>query len=173
MQAVVDGVVESIVESTKSVFKTMISMDVKSDAPFYEEERMIKTDVMALVSFTGEYNGTISIFCRAGTAIKIASNMLGTPMNALDGVVKDAIGEVANMIAGNVKTGLIDTLGEMTLTIPLVIAGVSFSISTFSGDYEAIVVSSLSCSSNDSWLMIPFDADGEKIYVGLMVKKIS
>ena len=64
-------------------------------------------------------------------------------------------------------------LGEMYLTIPLVIAGDSLSISTTGGDYKVIVVSSLSCSSKDSWLIIPFDSGGEKIHIGLMIKKLS
>lgn len=173
MQAVAEGVVEAIVESTKSVFQTMISMDVESGTPFYEDERMIKTDIMALVGFTGEYNGTISIFCHFNMALKIASNMLGMPLDVINGDVKDAVGEVANMIAGNVKTKLAETFGEMTLTIPLVIAGNSLSISTTVKEYEMVVVSSLSCTSKDCWLMTPFDSEGEKIYVGLMIKKVS
>ncbi|HLG30204.1 MAG TPA: chemotaxis protein CheX [Candidatus Brocadiales bacterium] len=172
MQAVAEGVVETIVEATKSVFNTMISMDVEPGAPFYQDERMIKTDIMALVGFTGKYNGTISIFCHFNMALKIASNMLGMPLDVINGDVKDAVGEVANIIAGNVKTKLTGTFGEMMLTIPLVIAGNSLSISTTVKEYEMVVVSSLSCTSKDSWLMIPFDSEREKIHVGLMIRKI-
>lgn len=172
MQTAVEGVVEIIVESTKSVFKIMVLMDLESGTPFYEDVRKIKTDVMALVNFTGDYNGTISVFCPSRTALKIASNMLGMPLSEINGSLHDAMGEVANTIAGKVKTKLIKIFGEATLTIPLVVAGNNFSISTTSGDGEMVIVSSPSRTNRDCWLMIPFYSEGEEIYVGFMIRKI-
>ena len=99
--------------------------------------------------------------------------MLGMEIDKVDEDVKDAVGEVTNMIAGNVKTTLSETLGEMSLTIPLVITGDSLSVSASGKDYEVIAVSSLSCKSSDSWLMTPFKVEGEEIYVGLIIKKSS
>lgn len=173
MQAVADNVVEKIVESTNSVFSTMLSIDLESEKSFYKDEHQITTDIMALVCFTGKYNGTISIFCPAGVACKIATNMLGMETNVIDDDVKDAVGEVVNMIAGNVKTDLTEEFGEMHLTIPLVITGDSLSISAIGKNYEMVVVPSLSCNSNDSWLMTPFMLEGEKFNVGLILRKTS
>ncbi|MGR3311276.1 MAG: chemotaxis protein CheX [Candidatus Brocadiales bacterium] len=171
MQAVAEDVVGNIVEATKSVFNTMVSIDLDSGTSFYKDERPIGADIMALVSFAGEHNGTISIFCSAGISLKIASNMLGMPMKEINDDVKDAVGEVVNMIAGNVKTGLAETFGEMSLTIPLVITGDSLSITAAGKDYEVVIASSLSCKSNDAWLMTPFKLEGEVFHVGLIFKK--
>ncbi|MHC4454805.1 MAG: chemotaxis protein CheX, partial [Planctomycetota bacterium] len=72
-----DNVVDDIISSTNEVFSTMIPMDIKPEGPFYHMEKMISTDVISLVTFTGEYSGIVAIFCTKGVALNITSNMLG------------------------------------------------------------------------------------------------
>lgn len=170
---VAEDVVEKIVDATKDIFNTMVMIDLIPGEPFYKGEQQIRTDVMSLVSFTGEYNGTIAVFCPSNIALKIATNMLGMEANKLDDDVKDAVGEVTNMIAGNVKTSLTESLGDMSLTIPLVITGDGLSISAAGKDYEMVVVQSLSCKSSDPWLLTPFKIVDDEFHVGIIFKKVA
>src|SRR5574337_675300 len=123
LESVMETVALDITEATKTLFETMIMMDLKYDEASLVDDTQIKTDVIGMVSFTGKYHGVIALFCSKSFALKVASTMLMTELTEFASEVKDAIGEVANMIAGNVKTKLTAQYGEMHLSIPIVIAG--------------------------------------------------
>jgi chemotaxis protein CheX len=165
-----ENITEEIVNSTKEIFSTMIPMDLKPEDTFYQKEDMISTDVISLVSFTGEHSGIVAIFCSKNIALKITSNMLGAEFTEINQDTKDAIGEVTNMIAGALKNRVLDTFGAMHLSIPIVIAGADLTIASGSGDTVKISPS-VTCNSQNSWLMTPFSSDGHNFNVGLIVKK--
>ena len=172
--AAIEGVMESIASditsSTKTLFETMIMLDIKHDNAFLEDDTHIKTDVIGMVSFTGKYHGVIALFCSKRFALKVASTMLMTELTDFTNDVKDAVGEVSNMIAGNVKTKLTAQYGDMSLSIPIVIAGEGLSI-TAVDNHPVVADTTLSCFSRDPWLMTPFISDGEKFNVGLLLKE--
>ncbi len=72
-----DNIGEDVISCTKEVFQTMIPLDIKCDGSFYQKEDMISTDVISLVSFTGEHSGIVAFFGSKDMAIKITSKMLG------------------------------------------------------------------------------------------------
>ncbi len=170
-----DDVIEEIVSSTNEVFSTMIPMEITSDGSFYQKEDMISTDVISLVSFTGEHSGILAIFCCKEIALKITSSMLGIEATEIDQDTKDAMGEVTNMIAGTLKNKIFEKFGAMNLSVPIVIAGESLSIRSAtdnSKDPQDIKISSgVTCNSQNSWLMTPFSSNGNTFNVGLVVKK--
>ncbi|MHC4182341.1 MAG: chemotaxis protein CheX [Planctomycetota bacterium] len=169
-----ENITEDVVNATKEIFSTMIPMEINTEDSFYQKEDMISTDVMSLVSFTGEHSGIVAFFCSKDIALKITSNMLGMEATEFDQDSKDAVGEVTNMIAGALKNKVLDTFGEMHLSVPIVIAGADLTISSTSGDGDAQAVkinSSVTCNSQNSWLMTPFSSNGQKFNVGLIVKK--
>jgi chemotaxis protein CheX len=134
---------------------------------------MISTDVISLVSFTGEHSGIIAFFGSKEIALKITSNMLGMEISVIDQDVKDAMGELTNMIAGNIKNKVFETFGAMHLSVPIVIAGADLSISSSSNDKKNDIKFSpgVTCDSSNSWMMTPFSSEGDCFNVGLVVKK--
>jgi chemotaxis protein CheX len=167
-----DDVVEEIVSSTNEVFATMIPMEISSDGSFYQKEAMISTDVISLVSFTGEHSGIIAVFCSKEIALKITSGMLGIEATELDQDAKDAMGEVTNMIAGTVKNKIYEKFGAMHLSVPIVIAGGDLTISSSGGKkHDLKFTSTVTCNSQNSWLMTPFASNGSVFNVGFVVKK--
>ena len=96
--------------------------------------------------------------------------MLMTEMTIFTSEVKDAIGEVSNMIAGNVKTKLTAQYGDMHLSIPIVIAGEGLSITAVNNN-PVVADTTLSCFSKDPWLMTPFISSNEKFNIGLLLKE--
>ncbi len=167
-----ENIAEDIINSTEEIFSTMIPMELKAEDSFYQKEDMISTDVMSLVSFTGEHSGIVAIFCSKDIAIKITSNMLGMESTEFNQDTKDAIGELTNMIAGSLKNRVLEKFGAMQLSVPIVIVGADLTISSSSGDPHAVKISpSVTCNSQNSWLMTPFSSNGEKFSIGLIVKK--
>ena len=168
-------VAEEIVSSTNEVFSTMIPMEITSDGSFYQKEDMISTDIMALVSFTGEHSGILAIFCSRDIALKITSSMLGIEATEIDQDTKDAMGEVTNMIAGTLKNKILEKFGAMHLSIPIVIAGESLTIRSATDNSkdtrEIKIASGVTCNSQSSWLMTPFSSNGSSFNVGFVFKK--
>jgi len=167
-----DDIAEEIVSSTHEVFSTMIPMEIKSDGSFYQKEDMISTDVISLVSFTGEHSGILAIFSCKEIALKITSNMLGIEVTEIDQDAKDAMGEVANMIAGTLKNKIFEKFGAMHLSVPIVVAGGDLTISSSGGEKHNVkIASSVTCNSQNSWLMTPFSSNGNSFNIGFVVKK--
>jgi chemotaxis protein CheX len=167
-----DDVIEEIVSSTNEVFTAMIPMEIKSDGSFYQKEEMISTDVMSLVSFTGEHSGILAVFCNKEIALKITSSMLSIEATEIDQDTKDAMGEVTNMIAGTLKNKICDKFGDMHLSVPIVIAGGDLTISSSSGEkHDMKIASNITCNSQNSWLMTPFSSNGSTFNIGFVIKK--
>ncbi|OOP55662.1 MAG: hypothetical protein AYP45_13505 [Candidatus Brocadia carolinensis] len=170
LESRIETVTVDIAESTRTLFETMIMMDLKYDAASLVDDTQIKTDVIGIVSFTGKCCGVIALFCSKKFALKVASAILMTELNEFTGEVKDAIGEIANMIAGNVKTKLTAQYGDMQLSIPIVIAGEGLSI-TAGTNHPIGAESTLSWFSRDTWLMTPFISNNEKFNIGLLMRE--
>jgi len=71
------------------------------------------------VTISGEWNGAVSLEFGTGTAEAVSARMLGLA-DAGETDVADAIGELVNMVGGNVKSLM---PGPSTLSLPVVSAG--------------------------------------------------
>lgn len=165
-----DTIAADITESTKAIFETMIMIPLQHSDPYLGDQHQIRSDVLGMVSFTGKYYGVIAMFCSKKFALKAASSMLMTEMTSFSSDVRDAVGEISNMIAGNIKTRLTAKCGEMNLSIPIVIAGEGLSITAIDNN-PVVADATLSCFSKDKWLMLPFTSENEKFSVGFLIKE--
>lgn len=172
LDKVMNSIASDITESTKQIFESMIMLELKYGEAFLGDEKQINSDVIGMVSFTGKYYGVISIFCSKRFALKAASSMLMTELTTFSADVKDAIGEITNMIAGNIKTKLTANCGEMNLSIPIVIAGEGLSITAIDNT-PVVADTTLSCFSKDKWLITPFISNNEKFNIGFLIKESS
>ena len=112
-----------MIDSTKEVFETMVFMDLNE----VEEELPGSSEVTLLgqITFTGNIEGCLSICCGLACAQTIAANMLcmESPDELSDEDTVDAIGEVANMVMGSVKTRIQDQAQNISISIPSVVQG--------------------------------------------------
>ncbi|MFC1676867.1 chemotaxis protein CheX [Planctomycetota bacterium] len=113
-----------LLESAKEVFETMIFMDIEKSSC---EDSDVDEDwsLLGSITFKGGLQGCLAICFNTPCAQAIAINMLG--MDSADELseedVCDAIGEVANMVMGSVKSRLIESTGNLEVSIPSVISG--------------------------------------------------
>jgi chemotaxis protein CheX len=82
----------------------------------------------ALVGLAGSLCGVLSIRCSDQAARSMAGKMLDIPPEEVDNDSWDALGEIANMIAGNFKGKLSGVGNHCMLSVPTIIVG---------SDYEA------------------------------------
>jgi chemotaxis protein CheX len=77
----------------------------------------------AAVTISGEWHGMVSVELPTGLAEEVARRMLAIPESeptTLDEDIADAVGELVNMIGGNVKSLM---PGPSALSLPVVAAG--------------------------------------------------
>jgi chemotaxis protein CheX len=114
---------DALLGGAKEVFETMVFMtleEVTDDVPEFSDMSLLGS-----ITFKGSLEGCLGIRCSLDCARTIAANMLGTdPEDDLDeGDVHDAVGEVANMVMGAVKSRVQDHVGSMEVSIPSVVQG--------------------------------------------------
>jgi chemotaxis protein CheX len=82
--------------------------------------------VSALVGLAGDFSGVITLHFSEDAACKVASGILGMNLTKLDDMVRDAIAEMANMVAGGFKKALSRDREMFKVSIPSVIQGMSY-----------------------------------------------
>lgn len=135
-----------LLRHTKDVFATMLGLEV-SEAPGVGERTPEEREgLVALIGFSGAYTGNCMVNCSRSLACKLASSMLLEEYQAVNGEVMDALGEISNMIFGNVKSDLEEHLGPLQLSLPSVVAGQNLSVRSL---------------ANPSWIVMPLTMGGE------------
>lgn len=113
-----------IESAAKEVFELMLGAELKPATGDIREE----FDITAMVGFAGQLRGVLTVRCNHDTAVRMASKMLGIFRPAAKQDVKDAFGEVGNMIAGNLKNKISGAGDACMLSVPTVIAGSDYSV---------------------------------------------
>lgn len=146
-----DMLVQIARTAVTDVFGTMLGMDLELlDAYAETEPPAASVGILSLIGFAGPWIGTGSFFCSGTMGCQIADALLMSEHSVVDEEVLDAMAEMANMILGNVKTSLEETLGPMLLSIPTVLYGRNF-IRRSMGKRE--------------WIVVPFNSGNERLEI--------
>ena len=118
-----DAYRDDLARVVESVFQTMIDLEVAvSDAPWTQSPDTIT----AAVHFAGDWRGAALVECDARQACQFATRFMGIALPAaIDDDVRDAMGELANMVAGNLKSVLPHGVG---LSMPSVVEGSDYTL---------------------------------------------
>jgi len=113
--------------ATQEVFDTMLSMDLTEQE---HKEFSGASRIVGSVSLAGSVSGTVNIHVGDIFAAQITANMLGMEMDEIDSdeEVHDVIGELSNMIGGDLKSRLCDAGFTCELSIPSITSGKDFRI---------------------------------------------
>jgi chemotaxis protein CheX len=112
-------------KATDEVFSTMMAV---SCAPMQDEASVDQETISAVIGLAGALSGSLVLHTGGAAAMRIAERMTGIETTAVDGMVRDAIGEVCNMVAGAWK-GLDKELASgCLLSTPTVVAGSSYEL---------------------------------------------
>jgi len=86
------------------IWSTFLNMEVApTDKPFQAEGK--DNTLAGCVQITGEWQGTITLYAPKGLGKKIAASMYALDESEVDTQqIQDVLGEITNMIAGNIKS---------------------------------------------------------------------
>jgi chemotaxis protein CheX len=129
---------KSLIDATLDVFASMIFIDIAPEA-HSDEAVAIESNLSSLIGLAGDLKGILAIQCPAGVAMGITGAMLGMEVAELGEDAKDAIGEIANMVAGGLKEALAASGKKIELAIPTTVIGTSFRTSGLTGATRVMI----------------------------------
>lgn len=118
--------VNPFIHATTSVFQTMLGCELTRGQPALKTNRTPEYEVSGLIGLTGKCQGMVVVSLGRDTAISATEIMLSERPDGLNSDVVDAVGEIANMIAGAAKSQLEQY--ELSVGLPSVICGKNHSI---------------------------------------------
>jgi len=130
---------KEIVLGCKDVFSTMLMVDLESEDVVMQKKVDIQSNITSMIGLGGGLKGLLAVHCPSSVAKEVTSSFLGMDVEAIDDDVKDAIGEIANMVAGNLKISFANIDVSAELAIPTTIVGDSFYVSGIADSTRVVV----------------------------------
>lgn len=131
--------INPFLEGTISVLKTMAFVDPKAGTPYLKKDTVAHGDVSGIIGLTGAATGSLALSFSEPCILKIVSNMLGEEITSINGDIKDAVGEITNMISGVARKKLEATGLSISAAIPTVVSGKDHSITHVLGGPSIII----------------------------------
>lgn len=125
----ITAVEKTIHKATVDTFGTMLSLDLarvgKKTDPGLDDSRFVSS-----VHYAGEVVGTLSLHISREFADIVASTMMGLEEgeNCGEEELKDVLGELANIISGNLKSDFLDADLACVISTPSITRGSIFTI---------------------------------------------
>lgn len=147
-----------IIKATCDVFRTMMNMKAVPGEVSVERAQVRSAEVIGSIGVAGFLSGSISLFLpRKLVDRSVAAMLMMEPEEVGKDDVIDAVGELVNMVGGNIKTELFQQAPLFDISVPSVYVG---------QDLQRRTV------SDDLCFLVPFTIDGERFSVEfLMVTK--
>ncbi len=125
----IDDVNTLVTSAVREVFDTMLNLRL-DPVEFDDKALSTGTHIASAVGFIGRLTGVVYIYSSEAFARRITAALLGLSPAEIDGdeMVNDAMGEISNMVVGQIKSRLSDRGLPCTLTIPSIVRGSNFTI---------------------------------------------
>ncbi|WP_461258025.1 chemotaxis protein CheX [Treponema sp. R80B11-R83G3] len=154
--------VEPFVEVTVSTFKEFVGVEVSPRHPhFLDPDKNFEWDISAVIGLSGVVKGAVIVSMKADLAIKLTDLLTGSEHSELDADVIDVIGEINNIIAGNIKPK-VPNGDRIVISIPTIIKGKEHSIAWPSKQTRILCIPHKAFENDIFHLMVAIELDAEK-----------
>jgi chemotaxis protein CheX len=113
--------INPFVKSIANVFSTMLSTEVTFGKPYVKTPTDPRPDVSGVIGLSGDVTGVVILGFKMPVAIKVASKFASLELTSDHPDFADALGELANMVAGGAKANM--TGLDANISLPSVIVG--------------------------------------------------
>lgn len=120
--------INPFLSGTLNVLKTMAFVELSPGKPSLKKNHVAHGDVTGIIGLTGEATGSLSVTFNFTLIQQIMKNMLGEDVKEVTNDVRDAVGEITNMISGDARRLLQQEGLSLTAAIPTIVAGQGHSI---------------------------------------------
>jgi chemotaxis protein CheX len=125
----VEQYIQPFVKVCETVFRDFCRTEVKAGRVYFvgKDEFEKNWDISGIIGLSGEAKGAVAVSLKEATAFKVTSILTGTEHTSFDPDVTDAVGEIINIIAGNVKKDFEESL-RIKISLPTIVKGKAHSI---------------------------------------------
>lgn len=146
-----DDLIKGLIKDVQDVFINMVGVEDLMHLPIQiDVTTHFKECLTAMVGLAGTYNGLVSVHLPWPLALSFTSLMLGMEVTEIDDDVNDAMGEIANMVAGSFKQHLSKGGSDIQLSTPSVVNGSDYVV-TSGSSLENIT---LKFATDEEWFMV-------------------
>ncbi|MFP5213457.1 MAG: chemotaxis protein CheX [Acidobacteriota bacterium] len=150
------SIINPFLAAAVNVLNTMAGVDPKPGKPFLKKDGKALGDVSAIIGITGAVQGSMALSFTESCIKKIVSNMFRCPVEEIDDEIRDAVGELTNMVCGDARRRLAEQGITLQAGIPTIICGANHSISHI---------------NNGPRLTIPFETEDGRFVVEVAFNK--
>jgi chemotaxis protein CheX len=121
--------IQPFISVCETVFHDFCQTEVKADRVFFmkKDEYESNWDISGIIGLSGEATGAVVISLKDLTAYRVTDALTGTKHTSLDADVTDAVEEIINIIAGNVKKYFEEGM-RIKISLPSIVKGTAHSI---------------------------------------------
>ena len=149
--------INPFISAVVNALETMAGLSPVRGNPFLKEKFEALADMSGIIGFAGDMRGAVILCFPQSLATLIYKSLTGEDPPPDDiHPVADAVGELANMVAGGAKGPLSEMGLNIQISIPSVISGKNHMVMN-SGDGPCLVV--------------PFDLEGQTFFVQIRMKE--
>lgn len=145
-----------LIDSAKEIFSTMVMMEISVNGDHMVESIPLTESISGVIGMAGTHKGVLAIHIPNKVAMAITGSFLGMDVDEINEDVEDAVGELANMLGGNVKSILSEKGKDIELSLPTTITGQQYDFQP-TKDAERII--------------IPFSCDAGEFTIDLQLEK--
>jgi chemotaxis protein CheX len=132
--------IQPFIKTCTSVFHDFVNMEPEAKMPYFLEKDAIEEwDISGVIGLTGEARGAVVISMKDNLTMKLTGILTGKVHQVLYDEVVDAVGELINIIAGNVKQELEDTF-KLVISLPTIITGKEHHVNWPEGQARVICI---------------------------------
>jgi len=147
---------QDIAAATQEIFSSMVMLDVTPGEPFERADSNLVDSVSGIIGLAGTIKGMLAIHLPDKAALAITTAFLGMDVEEIDEDVCDAVGELANMLGGSMKTILDPGGSNVQLSVPSAIHGEEYAVD---------------CLADAELVTVPFAFNGETFMVELQISE--
>jgi chemotaxis protein CheX len=113
--------INPFIVAVQNIFDTMIDLSFSLGKPALKKDNVPSYEISGIIGLSGSVSGCVVINLSREIALQLASALLDEAFTEVDDDCIDAIGEIANMIAGNAKTDF--PVDNTSISVPSVVVG--------------------------------------------------
>lgn len=147
---------QEISDSTQEIFSSMVMLDVSPGEPFKRSDNKLVKSISGIIGLAGSVKGMLAIHLPDKAALAITTAFLGMDVEEIDEDVCDAVGELANMLGGSMKTVLDPGGSNVQLSMPSAVHGEEYAVD---------------CLADAVSVTVPFAFNGQTFMVELQLSQ--
>jgi chemotaxis protein CheX len=115
--------IQSFIDVCKNVFKGLIGTEIEAGRPYFSNQMSYPSwDISGVIGITGDACGAVVISLKKALALKLTGILTGKKYDSVDDEVVDSIGEIINIISGNLKLDFEQEF-RLVISLPTVVNG--------------------------------------------------